>query len=93
MRSLVMSVFLFTSALSAALGEAFVCTFQSFLYMVECHPSQMTALSIDPLLVWNYGVMAVLAGCTGVVFWLVVRKLDAREDELNNLNEGHIEKH
>ncbi|KAF8920832.1 peptide transporter PTR2A [Mucidula mucida] len=75
MRSLVMSVFLFTSALSAALGEAFV------------------SLSIDPLLVWNYGVMAVLAGCTGVVFWLVVRKLDAREDELNNLNEGHIEKH
>ncbi|KAG6908192.1 hypothetical protein DXG01_005781 [Tephrocybe rancida] len=67
MRSLVMSVFLFTSAISAALGEAFV------------------ALSSDPLLVWNYGVMAVLAGVTGVVFWIAVRKLDAREDELNNL--------
>ncbi|KAG6888584.1 hypothetical protein C0995_007266 [Termitomyces sp. Mi166 len=44
MRSLVMAVFLFTSAVSAALGEAFV--------------------------LWNYGVMAILAGITGIIFWL-----------------------
>ncbi|KAG6817992.1 hypothetical protein H0H93_006871 [Arthromyces matolae] len=67
MRSLVMAVFLFQSALSSAIGEAFV------------------SLSNDPLLVWNYGVMAVLAGITGVVFWYFVRKLDKEEDELNNL--------
>jgi POT family proton-dependent oligopeptide transporter len=72
MRSLVMSVFLFMTAISSALGEAFV------------------SLSADPLLVWNYGVMAVLALITGVVFWLSVRDLDAKEDELNNLTEGHI---
>jgi len=72
MRSLVMSVFLFTSAISSALGEAFV------------------SLSADPLLVWNYGVMGVLAGVTGVVFWLVVRRLDAQEDKLNNLSLGHF---
>lgn len=41
MRSLVMSVALFTSAISAAIGEAFV------------------PVSADPLLVWNYGSMAV----------------------------------
>lgn len=41
MRSLVMSVGLFTSAISAAIGEAFV------------------PVSADPLLVWNYGSMAV----------------------------------
>jgi len=70
MRSLVMSVFLFTSAISSALGEAFV------------------SLSADPLLVWNYGTMAVLAGVTGVIFWFSVRKLDAREDEFNNLKRG-----
>ncbi|EIN03463.1 peptide transporter PTR2A [Punctularia strigosozonata HHB-11173 SS5] len=72
MRSLVMSVFLFTSALSSALGEAFV------------------SLSQDPLLVWNYGVVAVIAGVTGTLFWLAHRKLDAQEDELNNMDEGHV---
>jgi POT family proton-dependent oligopeptide transporter len=35
MRSLVMSVFLFTSAASAAIGEAFVCTSSSFVVVRE----------------------------------------------------------
>ena len=76
MRSLVMSVFLFMSAISAAIGEAFV------------------SLSEDPLLVWNYGVMGVLAFVAGCLFWLQYRHLDAQEEELNNLAEGHLgEKH
>ena len=70
MRSLVMSIFLFMNAISAALGEAFV------------------SLSADPLLVWNYGVMAVLAFVAGVLFWIQFRSLDAAEDELNNLAQG-----
>lgn len=72
MRSLVMSVFLFMSAISSAIGEAFV------------------ALSADPLLVWNYGVMGVLAGITGVVFWFTIRRLDSEEDKLNNLVAGRF---
>ncbi|KAF8882515.1 peptide transporter PTR2A [Gymnopilus junonius] len=72
MRSLVMGFFLFMSALSSALGEAFV------------------SLSADPLLVWNYGVMGVLAFLTGIIFWFSVRDLDAKEDELNNLAVGHL---
>ncbi|KAF8328997.1 peptide transporter PTR2A [Amanita rubescens] len=72
MKSLVMAVFLFMSALSSALGEAFV------------------SLSTDPLLVWNYGVMGVLAGISGVFFWIHVRKLDQQEDALNNLADGHF---
>ncbi|KAF9269554.1 PTR2-domain-containing protein [Marasmius fiardii PR-910] len=68
MKSLVMSIFLFTSALSAALGEAFV------------------SLAIDPLLVWNYGVMGVLAAVAGVLFWFSVANLDKQEDYLNNLD-------
>lgn len=78
MRSLVMAVFLFTSALASALGEAFV------------------SLSTDPLLVWNYGTMAVLSFLGGIFFWISVRKLDRREDELNNLANGQFnndEKH
>ncbi|KAI0746798.1 oligopeptide transporter [Daedaleopsis nitida] len=76
MRSLVMSVFLFTSAVSAALGEAFV------------------ALSEDPLLVWNYGVMGVLAFCAGTIFHFQYRSLDAKEEELNEIGEGQYdEKH
>ncbi|KAG5339839.1 hypothetical protein C0989_003348 [Termitomyces sp. Mn162] len=74
MRSLVMAVYLFTSAIAAALSEAFV------------------SLSSDPLLVWNYGVMAVLASVTGVIFWLHVRKLDAQEDRLNNLAVNRVER-
>ena len=73
MRSLVMSVFLFMSAISAAIGEAFV------------------SLSEDPLLVWNYGVMAVLAFVAGCLFWLQYRHLDEQEDELNHLADGQYE--
>ncbi|KAF9269358.1 PTR2-domain-containing protein [Marasmius fiardii PR-910] len=73
MRSLVMSIFLFTSAVAAALGEAFV------------------ALSTDPLLVWNYGSMAVLAFVAGLLFWITFRKLDMREDELNEMRTGHFD--
>lgn len=67
-----MSVFLFMSAISAALGEAFI------------------SLSTDPLLVWNYGVFAVLAFIGGVAFWISFRKLDAEEDALNELDEGKV---
>ncbi|KAH0833178.1 POT family-domain-containing protein [Lanmaoa asiatica] len=80
MRSLVMSLFLFTSALSSALGEAFNLT----IFVPEI------ALSTDPLLVWNYTSVAILAGITGIFFWLSVRKLDKEEDRLNNLSEGQF---
>ena len=70
MRSLVMAAFLFMSAISSAIGEAFV------------------SLSTDPLLVWNYGVMAALAGVSGFIFWFQFRHLDAQEDQLNNLADG-----
>ncbi|KAI6038260.1 POT family-domain-containing protein [Pisolithus marmoratus] len=73
MRSLVMSMFLFTSAVASALGEAFV------------------SLSTDPLLVWNYGSIAVLCGISGIIFWIVVRKLNSEEDKLNNMAEGRFD--
>lgn len=47
-------------------------------------------LSTDPLLVWNYGSMAVISFVGGVCFWLCYRKLDAQEDELNMLPTGHM---
>ncbi|THH01943.1 hypothetical protein EW026_g848 [Hermanssonia centrifuga] len=72
MRSLVMAAFLFMSAISSAIGEAFV------------------GLSTDPLLVWNYGVMAVLAFVSGTIFWFQFRHLDTQEDELNNLSDGQF---
>ncbi|KLT43964.1 PTR2-domain-containing protein [Cutaneotrichosporon oleaginosum] len=74
MRSLVMSVFLFMSAFSSALGQAFV------------------SLSNDPLLVWNYASMAVIAFFAGCGFWLTHRHLDAQEDELNALDAGQLNK-
>jgi POT family proton-dependent oligopeptide transporter len=72
MRSLVMSLFLFTNAVSAAIAEAFV------------------SLSTDPLLVWNYTSVALLAAASGIIFWFSVRKLDREEDSLNNLSEGQF---
>ncbi|PVI02540.1 PTR2-domain-containing protein [Periconia macrospinosa] len=44
-----------------------------------------TSLSEDPLLVWNYGVVAVLAFIGGVLFWFHQRPTDKREDALNML--------
>lgn len=49
------------------------------------------ALSLDPLLVWNYGSMAVIAFIGGCLFWISVKKIDSEEDELNNLKTGHVE--
>ena len=50
------------------------------------------ALSTDPLLVWNYGSMAVLSLIAGVAFWFLFKDLDAREDELNEIPQGGYEK-
>lgn len=51
----------------------------------------LVGLSADPLLVWNYGVVAILAfvGCVG--FWLSNYKLDQEEDQLNTLPQSHYE--
>ncbi|OAL45954.1 MFS peptide transporter-like protein Ptr2 [Pyrenochaeta sp. DS3sAY3a] len=46
------------------------------------------SLSEDPLLVWNYGSVAVIAMFGGIGFYLTFRKADADEDELNNLKES-----
>ncbi|KAI0339306.1 oligopeptide transporter [Trametopsis cervina] len=73
MRSLVMGVYLFASAISSALGEAFV------------------SLSADPLLVWNYGAMGVLAFVSGIIFWFQFKHLDEEEDELNAIGPGQYE--
>lgn len=67
MRSIVMSINLFMTAISSALAQALV------------------SLSDDPLLVWNYGIVAVLAFVSGIWFWMNNRKLDAEEDKLNML--------
>ena len=40
-------------------------------------------LADDPLLIWNYAVVAILAALGGVGFWFTWRNLDAKEDELN----------
>ena len=47
-------------------------------------------LANDPLLIWNYGVAAVLAAVGGVAFWAMFYKLDKQEDELNNLAESEF---
>jgi POT family proton-dependent oligopeptide transporter len=43
----------------------------------------LVSLAEDPLLVWNYGVVAVLALIGGILFWFHQRKTDAQEDKLN----------
>lgn len=45
----------------------------------------LVGLSEDPLLVWNYGVVAILSAVGGIGFWLANRKLDKEEDALNML--------
>ncbi|KAF8243851.1 MFS peptide transporter [Wilcoxina mikolae CBS 423.85] len=48
----------------------------------------LVALAADPLLVWNYGVVAVMAFVGGCVFWAQNRGLDKEEDRLNMLPES-----
>jgi POT family proton-dependent oligopeptide transporter len=43
------------------------------------------SLSEDPLLVWNYATVAILAFIGGVLFWLHQRSTDKQEDALNML--------
>jgi len=47
-------------------------------------------LSTDPLLVWNYGAMAVISFLAGCLFWLQYRSLDRDEDRLNMLPTGSM---
>jgi POT family proton-dependent oligopeptide transporter len=44
-----------------------------------------TPLSDDPLLVWNYTVVAVIAFVGGVAFWFNFKHLDSEEDKWNML--------
>ena len=48
------------------------------------------SLSEDPLLVWNYGTMAVLAFIGGALFWFTNKEVDAEDDRLDMLPEGHF---
>lgn len=67
-----MSIFLFQTAISSALGFAFV------------------PLSADPLLVWNYGSVAILSGLATIGFYFSFRHLDSQEDILNELPVGKV---
>lgn len=75
MKSTIQAVALSTSAVSAALGQAFV------------------SLSEDPLLVWNYGSVAVVALFGGIGFYLTFRKADKEEDAMNMLKESEYVGH
>jgi POT family proton-dependent oligopeptide transporter len=50
----------------------------------------LVALAEDPLLVWNYGVVAVLAFVGGVCFWLTHGKEDKDEDRMNMLKKSEF---
>ncbi|CAI4211033.1 unnamed protein product [Parascedosporium putredinis] len=45
-------------------------------------------LSDDPLLVWNYGVIAVIAFIGGIAFWFCFHHYDDQEDHLNSLKKS-----
>ncbi|KAG2166454.1 PTR2-domain-containing protein [Aureobasidium pullulans] len=50
-----------------------------------------TPLSEDPLLVWNYTIITILAFLGGVGFWFCFRDLDANEDKLNMLERSNMQ--
>ncbi|KAK5993344.1 putative peptide transporter ptr2 [Cladobotryum mycophilum] len=49
-------------------------------------------LATDPLLIWNYAVVAILAFIAGTCFFFQFRGLDTHEDDLNELPEGFVGK-
>lgn len=44
----------------------------------------LVGLSEDPLLVWNYGSVAVIAMIGGIGFYMTFRRADREEDAMNN---------
>ncbi|KHN95776.1 oligopeptide transporter [Metarhizium album ARSEF 1941] len=50
----------------------------------------LVGLASDPLLVWDYAVVAILAFVAGACFFLQFRGLDVCEDKLNDLPEGQM---
>lgn len=50
-----------------------------------------TPLSEDPLLVWNYTIITILAFLGGVGFWWCFRGLDRSEDRLNMLERSGMQ--
>jgi len=89
-----MSVCLFTTAVSAAIAEAFVGK-SAVANVLEglIDDTIPPALAADPLLVWNYGSMGALAFIAGVAFWFTFQELDASEDELNAIPAGELKTH
>ncbi|KAI5782814.1 MFS peptide transporter [Pyronema domesticum] len=45
----------------------------------------LVTLAEDPLLIWNYGVVAVIAFLGGIAFWMQNKRIDKEEDVLNML--------
>lgn len=71
--------------------RSLVMAFNLFMTAIAAAIGQgLVALSADPLLVWNYGVVAVLSFIGGTGFWLQYRGLDKQEDRLNMLPTGHL---
>ncbi|KKY30629.1 putative oligopeptide transporter [Diaporthe ampelina] len=50
----------------------------------------LVSLAEDPLLVWNYTTVAILAAIGGSLFYIQFRKLDQEEDQLNMLPKGKL---
>lgn len=50
----------------------------------------LNPLSSDPLLVWNYGSMGVIAFMAAVLFYASFYAMDRDEDKLNMLPTGHV---
>jgi POT family proton-dependent oligopeptide transporter len=51
----------------------------------------LVGLSVDPLLVWNYALVAILAFIGAAGFWLTNYKTDREEDQLNMLPNSKFE--
>lgn len=51
----------------------------------------LVALADDPLLVWNYGVVAVLALLGGIGFWFTFCSVDKLEDAQNMMAAGRLD--
>ncbi|KAJ5040643.1 uncharacterized protein L3040_006292 [Drepanopeziza brunnea f. sp. 'multigermtubi'] len=50
----------------------------------------LTVMSADPLLVWNYGTVSVLALVGAILFYLTNRRIEEREDKMNMLPQAEF---
>ena len=71
--------------------RSFVAAFALFMNAISSALAEaFLPLLVDPLIVWNYGAVGIIAFVVGCAFYAFNRSLDLEDDKLNQLPAGRM---